>query len=63
MTANTTELLPDAAAVVTRTIPVPDTLSAAAQAHPVTGATWAPEGISPTQMQQPARLPELPSCA
>lgn len=52
MPENTTRLLPDGTAVITRTIPVPDTLSDAAQAHLATGATWAPEEGSPEQAQQ-----------
>lgn len=52
MSENTTHLLDNGTAIVTRTIPVPDTLSAAAQAHLATGATWAPEEGSPEQAEQ-----------
>ena len=52
MTPNTETLLPDGTAIITRTIPVPDTLSPEAQAHLATGETWAPEDGSPGQKEQ-----------
>ena len=52
MTSNSVTLLPDGTAIITRTIPVPDTLSPEAQAHLATGETWAPEDGSPGQKEQ-----------
>jgi acetyl esterase/lipase len=52
MTSNSETLLPDGTAVITRVIPVPDTLSPEAQAHLTTGVTWAPEDGSPGQTEQ-----------
>jgi acetyl esterase/lipase len=52
MTSNLEQLLPDGTTIITRTIPVPDTLSPEAQAHLATGETWAPEDGSPGQKEQ-----------
>ena len=52
MQPNSETLLPDGTAVITRTIPVPETLSPEAQAHLATGATWAPEDGTPEQKEQ-----------
>jgi epsilon-lactone hydrolase len=52
MTTNSETLLPDGTALITRVIPVPDTLSPEAQAHLATGETWAPEDGSPGQKEQ-----------
>jgi monoterpene epsilon-lactone hydrolase len=52
MTSNSEKLLPDGTTIITRTIPVPRTLSPAAQAHLATGETWAPEDGSPGQKAQ-----------
>ncbi|HEY3341381.1 MAG TPA: alpha/beta hydrolase [Anaerolineae bacterium] len=52
MTTNSVTLLPDGTAIITRSIPVPDTLSPEAQAHLATGETWAPEDGSPAQKEQ-----------
>jgi acetyl esterase/lipase len=52
MTTNSETLLPDGTTIITRTIPVPDTLIPEAQAHLATGETWAPEDGSPGQKEQ-----------
>ena len=52
MIPDSVQLLPDGTAIISRTIPVPDTLSPQAHAHLATGATWAPEDGSPEQKDE-----------
>lgn len=52
MAPNSETLLPDGTALITRTIPIPETLSRAAQAHLATGEAWAPAEGSPEQREQ-----------